>query len=214
MIPKIIHQIWIGDDPIQKEHAAFIQKWKEMYSEYVHILWDNKWVQATQIIPERKRKYFYEEYPIALKADILRYEILRRFGGIYVDVDTEPLRRMGNIQRFCNFFSGRQPNGQVAIGIIGSEPESRLMVDVCTTVGYNIEDRLIRGCKMEWVDQLTGPEFFTRICKEHRHDPGCQIYDSKFFYPYSFDEMHRRNEDFKTTCPEAYSVHHWTKKWG
>ena len=35
----------------------------------------------------------------------------------------------------------------------------------------------------------------------------------ELLYPYLWDEMDRRNEDFAETCPEAYAVHHWASSW-
>jgi len=209
MIPKIIHQIWIGKKPMSNECWGFIDQWKHMYPDYRHIFWNTE----IGIIPQSKYNYFTSEYPIALQADILRYEIILRFGGIYVDVDTEPLKKLENSVLDCKFFSGEQPNGQINIAIFGAEPYSELMKDVCASVDSNITDKLNGGCKMEYVDQLTGPEFFTRKCNPYLKTSGYHFYAPKYFYPYNFDEMHRRHEDFKTTSPEAYSVHHWQKNW-
>ena len=213
IIPKTIHQIWIGNDPIPDTCKAFIEQWKAMYSDYNHILWDDSRVKITNIIPDDKQKYFMSAYPIALRADILRYEIVRRFGGIYIDVDTEPLKRMEDYMLNCRFFGGKQSEHQIAIGIFGAEPRNELINDVCATVVSNIEDKLASGCGLEWVDQLTGPMYFTRRSIPYRSDPSYYFYNMIYFYPYSWLEPHRRHENFKITSPDAYSVHHWQKRW-
>ena len=214
MIPKIIHQIWIGNNLISEEHNGFIQKWKEMYSDYAYILWDNERVDKENIIPYEKHKYFYsDKYPIVLKADLLRYKIIKKYGGIYVDVDTEPLRKMDESILNYRFFGGIQSNNQVAIGIFGADVECPLIVNTCENVINNIELKLESNCSVNWIDQLTGPEYFDRICNPYRSSPDYKFLSPKFFYPYWFTETHRRYEDFKTTCPDAYSVHHWSKKW-
>jgi len=210
MIPKQLHQIWIGSAEMKEEHRAFVQMWRDMYPDFVHRLWGNE--DIASVLPPEKKKYFTPEYPIALRADLLRYEIIRKHGGVYVDVDTEPLKRM-EFSPDTRFFSGVQPNGQVAIGIFGAEPNNPLMDDVCRSVLENIETRLRDGCLWENVDQLTGPDFFTRMCLPYTGVPGFKFAAPEVFYPYSWDEPHRRFEDFKRTCPDAYSVHHWAKQW-
>ena len=40
------------------------------------------------------------------KADILRYEILNQFGGLYVDTDFECLRAFDALHKLCDFYIG------------------------------------------------------------------------------------------------------------
>lgn len=214
MIPRTLHQIWIGTRSISDEHAGFIQRWKDMYPDYDHIFWDNDRVESEGIVPPEKHIYFYsDQYPTAFKADLLRYEIIRKHGGIYIDVDTEPLRRMEDSVLDNEFFGGIQNNNEVAIGIFGGVPESKLMVDVCEDVVTNIKFHLKNEMPIKFVDQYTGPVYFTMMCVPYRTNPSYTFFPPSAFYPYWFNEKHRRNEDFKKTCPSAYSVHHWTKGW-
>lgn len=213
MIPKIIHQIWIGGKQISKRNSGFTSEWRSMYSDYIYSWWDDAKVEAECIIPEDKKELYYsKDFPFAFKADILRYELIRKFGGIYIDVDTEPLRKMGDEVLEGNFFAGFQNNIEIAIGIFGAIPNCPLIVDVCDNLVPNVKEKLSQGCK-EFVDQLTGPIFFTKICKKYFGLTGFKFFPPRYFYPYWFTESHRANEDFKATCPEAYSVHHWTKSW-
>ena len=85
MIPKILHQIWIGPDEIPQDH---IDTWKNKHPDWIHMLWDEKTIR--------------DEFPNGLfnqsefdginewcgKADVLRYEILYYFGGIFIDADS------------------------------------------------------------------------------------------------------------------------------
>ena len=214
MIPKIIHQIWIGRRKLSSEHAQMCQQWKDMYPDYKHVFWDNDAVATEDIVSKKNQSYFLAPHcPIALKADILRYEIVRKCGGIYIDVDTEPLKRMDESILTCRFFGGIQTNEEVAIGIFGAEPQCPLIVDACEKVGPNIDFRLKSGSLISHVDHLSGPVFFTNICKPYRALSDYQFMPPKFFYPYWFTETHRRYEDFKSTCPDAYSAHHWSKNW-
>jgi len=214
MIPKTIHQIWIGNNPISEEHKGFIQKWKEMYGDYTYVFWDNKRVDEENIIPQRKHKYFYSnEYPIVLKADILRYEIVRQRGGIYIDIDAEPLRKMDDCMLDCHFLGGRQSNNQVAIGIFGAEVGCSLLNEVSETIGDNIEKKLSERVPLTEIYLFTGPTFFDKVCEKYVGKDGYVFYPPKFFYPYWYEEMNRRNENFRVTCPDAYSVHHWAHSW-
>ena len=41
MIPKLIHQIWIGDNPLPRVWQDRPETWKQKNPEYVYKLWDN-----------------------------------------------------------------------------------------------------------------------------------------------------------------------------
>lgn len=217
MIPKIIHQIWVGKKKIPGEFKEFSEKWKLMYPDFKYILWDDNLKYDDSIIPSDKMKYYHDdEYPIAFKADILRYEILNKHGGVYVDMDTEPLRRMGKRIFQYNFFAGIQNNGDIANGLIGSEPNCEVIKSICDGLIDRIETSLKKyQVSKKELDFLSGPSYLTFICKEKNYfsNPKFRFFESEYFYPYWFLEKHRRYENFKMTCPKAYSVHHWADSW-
>lgn len=214
MIPKVINQIWIGPRKLSDEHAGYIQKWKEMYPDFEHIFWDDIRVEETEIIPPDKRLYYYSEgYPIAFKADLLRYEIIKKYGGMYVDVDTEPLRKMEDAFFDFVFFGGVQPGNLVAIGLFAAVKQCPLIVDVCREVTQNIDTHLGRVDFGEQLDKITGPTFFTSICERYFQNPDYFFVPPKYFYPYPYWDLESRAKDPHEAYPEAYSVHHWSKNW-
>jgi len=213
MIPKIIHHIWVGNNLYPKEFIYFREKWKTIYSEYNFILWDNNLVIDSKIITPDIQKYYFGDYNIALKTDLLRFKILEKFGGIYVDVDTEPLKKMPDEILSYNFFSGYQPNNEIAIGIMGSEPNEKLVNDYNTNVIKNIINHTFDGKVDSGIWRVTGPEYFTKLIQPYVNNINYKFFETKYFYPYSWLEMHRRYENFKESSPESYSVHHWFKSW-
>ena len=66
----------------------------------------------------------------AQKADIARYEVVHRFGGVYVDTDMESLRPLDGLLNDCEFFAARQHDGVVAIGIFGGAASHPILSDV------------------------------------------------------------------------------------
>lgn len=215
MIPKIIHHIWIGDKSFPKEFEEFRYKWIDMYPDYNFIFWNDKMVDSSKLIEESIHGYYNIDCKIAFKADLLRFKILEKFGGIYVDTDTEPLKKMGDEFLDCKFFSGIQkPYSQVAIGIMGSEVNNELVKEYNINVLDNISDNIKQNGKLtNDLCKITGPQFFDKICKKYKEIEGYKFYNSEYFYPYGWDELHRRYENFKVTCPDAYSAHHWAHSW-
>ena len=85
-IPKIIHQIWIGPQKVPwKWINSFRNDFRRKYPGWKYYLWTNKRVKTFNI--QNQKEYNYEK-SYAGKADILRYELLHKFGGIYIDADS------------------------------------------------------------------------------------------------------------------------------
>jgi mannosyltransferase OCH1-like enzyme len=215
MIPKVIHQIWIGNKPIPIEFENFMWMWRRMYPDFTHILWDNARTESSDVISSEIRPFFEDNtFPFAFKADLLRYEIIKKYGGVYIDLDTEPLRRMpDSIFYDLSLFSGIQPNGEITIGIFGSEQNNSLISDVLFEIPNRIPRMLSNGISKKCVSDLTGPVLFTEIAKPYEGVKGYKFFEPKYFYPYWYLETERRYENFKETAPEAYSVHHWAHSW-
>jgi hypothetical protein len=92
MIPKVVHQTW-KTRAIPPRWARLTRSWKRHHPDWEHRLWtdaDNRRLVASEypaFLP------VYDSYPLAIqRADVARYCLLHRFGGIYVDMDVECLR--------------------------------------------------------------------------------------------------------------------------
>ncbi len=214
MIPKIIHQIWIGKKPITEELQNFSRMWKDMYSDFSYCFWTDKNVDECELFDERRLDlYKNPSHWMALKTDLLRYALLERYGGIYIDMDCEPLRRFDDSLFEYDFFSGKQLENSIAIGLMGCCKDNLLFKKLNGNIVKNVNDMLKIGYGKDEVQRLTGPDFFTSICEEFFENPKYKFFEPKYLYPYTWNEMERRNEDFRKTSPESYSVHHWCKNW-
>ncbi|CAK0801427.1 unnamed protein product [Prorocentrum cordatum] len=93
-IPKVVHQVWIGPREVPEE---WIDSWREQhrsaYPDWKHVLWRDDDVAG--VLPSGLSDA-YESLPHwCLKADIARYTILAKHGGVYMDADTAWLGRAG-----------------------------------------------------------------------------------------------------------------------
>lgn len=88
MIPKVIHQIWLGGAP-PSNVLAWMETWRHHFPEWEHRFWTD------DDVPELVNQDLFDRSPnFAQKADLLRYELLHRFGGLYVDADFECLHSL------------------------------------------------------------------------------------------------------------------------
>jgi mannosyltransferase OCH1-like enzyme len=96
IIPKIIHRIWFGEKPIPKETHSFVNSQAVVCRDYESIIWTEKLVSEiyAYMLPSTVKMLKDESITPVVKSDILRYELLRLFGGIYVDTDVEIFRNL------------------------------------------------------------------------------------------------------------------------
>ena len=88
-IPKIIHQLWLGDNEMPEHCKKFVEEMKEMNPDYEHHLWGNEVFEEKYKDDKYLQNYTKEPelYKWAFICDRIRLLLLRDHGGIYVDVD-------------------------------------------------------------------------------------------------------------------------------
>jgi len=132
-ITKIIHFIWVNDDASKSNfnsHPQFDQNiaaFKQANPSWEVKIWDEERVSNTHFPVNNfaNRSLFdsyHCEFDAGRKSDILRYELLYNFGGVYVDVDYMCLRPFPADMLETGFFCGASNTGCVELnnGLIGS----------------------------------------------------------------------------------------------
>mmetsp|Transcript_20509 Transcript_20509/g.40320 ORF Transcript_20509/g.40320 Transcript_20509/m.40320 type:complete len:377 (-) Transcript_20509:2069-3199(-) len=93
-LPKIIHQQWKDTHITNPKYELWSKRWKTLFPEpeYKHILWTDE--TQRQLIEEQFSWFlpYYDGYKFNIqRADASRYFIMYAFGGVYADLDYEPL---------------------------------------------------------------------------------------------------------------------------
>ncbi len=99
-IPKIIHYVWLGKNPLPDSAKKIIKSWQTQAPDYKIIRWDetNCDVDANHYI-----KWAYKSGLWAFASDWCRLNALYKYGGLYLDTDHEltknptPLFRRTNL---------------------------------------------------------------------------------------------------------------------
>ena len=88
-IPRIIHRIWLGGDPLRDEFDHYGDTWRNHHPGWEMRLWTEDDLPELGLTEALARGRHQAE-----RADVLRYELLERFGGVYVDIDFECMRSL------------------------------------------------------------------------------------------------------------------------
>lgn len=120
MIPKKIHQCWVGPSPIPERHRAWMDGIRAMMPDFEYRLWGNADLPDNRFVREclKWKKY-------ALLSDWMRWRVLWDEGGFYMDTDVEvhksfePLLAHRGVLGFDGDNLRKKP---VSNAIIGAEP--------------------------------------------------------------------------------------------
>lgn len=95
-IPSILHLIWIGDNPIPHHFTKNVNKWKELMPHWHFMVWTNNHLNES-FIEKKYLDLIFNSKSGAQKADILRYYIIKKYGGFYIDSDIIPLKSLDDL---------------------------------------------------------------------------------------------------------------------
>lgn len=104
-IPPLIHMIWLGSKP-SEECLKNLASWKKFHPDWEVKLWTEREIE--DIIPQMMCVRHYQDSHSTLeqKSLIARYNIMRLFGGLYVEPDYECLGSYKFLHQSCDFYAG------------------------------------------------------------------------------------------------------------
>lgn len=177
MIPTIIHQIWIGNLPRPK---PIMDSWIAKHPNFQYILWDNARLSETPWICKDQMSLCREWCGIA---DIMRLEILAKYGGVFIDADSYCVESLNefimNNSGFAAFENEILRPGLIANGMIGFPPRHSILLDMIAEIASGKLDTSITELRA-W--QVTGPTLLTRFLETGNYKNIC-VFPSFYFFP-------------------------------
>lgn len=211
-IPRVLHQIWLGPARPPLETMASCQ---QSNRGWLHVLW------TEGNLPPMVNRAAFDAWGVAYhaKADVLRYELLFRFGGVYVDADQLCLRGFDDLMNSGDpFFAGYQNLGNpdldderkattlIANAVLGASPRNPILERVID----NIRDTATNsGTAHAQAWSTVGPAALTKAIEDVPSK--AVVHPFHEFYPYHFTEDIPGNPEgmLKATHYRSHSVSLW-----
>lgn len=199
MIERVLWRIWM-DEPVPLRYDEFWKTFADFHPSWQLITADDSsklgWMdRATRAIFDRCATH-------AGRSDVLRYALLCRYGGIYVDCDVECLRPFDDLIEDDTPFAGWEDERMICPTVMGSPKGHPAMHDLLATLPPWFDAHSEAPPNMS-----TGPHFLTTQWKD-RED--VRLLDPAAFYPVHWS---RKRELGGPYPPESYAVHHWDANW-
>lgn len=194
---KLLHRIWIGG-PEPAWTREFAATWERPGWEVIQ--WDDDSIKT--LFPLHNQRLFDEAESIAplnvgqFRTDVLRYEILFRYGGVYVDADFELLTTIDDLDAPC-WAAWETQDVWVNNAIMGAMKFHPFIWGLIEDLAGNVARN--RGARP---NVMSGPQFLTKS-----RDETLTVYPEAWFYPYLWDNL-----NYDGDYGEARAVHHWANR--
>ena len=158
IIPRLIHLLWVGDSPEPEHFYKNVDIWHKLMPSWEIHVWLNKDINTTEF-PEEIVNLLNTVTSGIQKADIMKYFILEKYGGLYVDagmipnISLEPLITNFGSTELIVYHDSIMIENYVHtnfIGISKNHPIMKKASDLCYNVEVNTLDRHLK----------TGPGLF------------------------------------------------------
>ena len=173
-IPRRIHRVWVGHHPKPK----LIETWKEKHPDYEFFEWDNETIKN---FPFRLKKHIDKFIEIGWyhgASDLIRYEVLYKYGGVIAPADSECLNSIDellNCDSFCCYENETMRPGLLSPHL-GCCPQNKL-------IGLMIDELESRETLLNddpW--KVTGNLFLTYMIIKHNYKD-IKKFPSHYFFP-------------------------------
>lgn len=184
-------------------HAEFALGWQRLHPDWEYRLW------TEADLPRLHNQDLYDRaedlcpgFEGQLRSDVVRYELLLQYGGVWVDTDFECLKPLDGLLKDVSCFAAYERQGHIVNNaILGCEPGHTFMLRLVANLNASVTGR-----KGRRPSKVSGPHYLT---DQYRRDPlNLTVFSEHLFYPYRCDQLDHAGASF----PDAYAVHHWANQ--
>lgn len=228
-ITKILHQIWC--DKYNDLPDAFIElsdTWKNKHPDWKYLYWTEKDLYDFVDAYYPQYKSVFEEFPYDIQRwDAVRYLILEKIGGLYVDFDYECIDNVEPLLKKDCCFS-KEPVEHVFLkehegiafnnALIYAAPGNPFIKHIVENV-FSEKTIKARG-KDETMTVLltTGPLMLTELYRKYDHKDRIYLIPAQYVSPLTYNDIQYVQDKQDDTLllekmQEAYAVHYYCGSW-
>ncbi|XZF16130.1 glycosyltransferase family 32 protein [Chitinophagaceae bacterium MMS25-I14] len=214
-IPRVIHQTWKTSD-VPDDMRQMAVTWQQNHHGWKYMLWTDEMNRRFVATHFPEYLSIYDRFPAAIqRVDAVRYMILYKLGGIFVDLDFECLRNIMPLLEghICVF--GREPDAHCSIhnkkqiisnAFMASVPGHDFFYAILEEIKSGPQ---ITSHRFDRVLESTGPFMLTRVYEKSGRKEDITILPSELLYPLTKQQLENHERPDNT----AYALHHYHGTW-
>ena len=210
MIPKIIHYIWFGNNPLTPLAEECLASWKAMMPDWEIMRWDeSKFDIATAPLYVRQA---YEARKFAFVSDYVRLWALEQYGGVYVDTDVKVLKSYEPLLNDTAFIGLEESKAHLpGTCVIGCESHCQWVKDMLALYDdiefVKADGSLDMTTNVDRIGKyLISKGFIPSRDAQYLPYYGLRIYTHDYFSPITSTRVMRKTKN-------TYSIHYFAESW-
>tara|TARA_Y100000389_G_C17434362_1_gene504577 strand:- start:50 stop:1993 length:1944 start_codon:yes stop_codon:yes gene_type:complete len=218
-VPHTFHFVWlttkwgVPQSTPPSRVLSKIQEWKRLHPHWRTVFWTNEMVQHS--FPDLVH-VLKKIKTAAWASDIVRYHVVSRYGGVYLDTDIVPLRSLPEELLISPFTVCERPrDGSVCTkacnAVIASTPENQAISHAASEALRISADRLENQPSAPYNVDLTGPVFWSKTAL--RKANGITTLSSRTFYPCDWMYPEDCKRELYVNDSSVYAMHVWEHSW-
>lgn len=207
-IPKKIHYVWVGSNPLPADDQTYISGWQELNPEFTIRRWTEHDIDL-------------DAYPIvraaletkrwALASDVIRMYAIYQEGGIYLDTDVELLKPLEPLLCYDGF-AGWESQYWFTTSIFGAKAHSPWIAKILKRYELIKPRRISTNTFLKTVHS---PSVYAKDIYGIKLDGKTKVYgDHEFatFAPEYFSPKHYMSGELHLT-ENTIAYHHYASTW-
>lgn len=232
MIPKIIHQVWVGDCPVPEADIPYCESLKRNHPDWKFVLhathrehhlggpWDDvrdpPATMVDHVIDFLEKRSEKKARPAAI-SDVYRLAAIYEEGGVYFDTDVLCLKPIDDAMRGVELaLSYEYDCHTIGNFFIAAKPHHWRIVHALNQIRFRCKAAYHEGGEVRPIN-VTGPQVVQRALAPEGQDHGCHVFPYEVFSPWDpfFDLPHDLNEvpwPSATLCVHMFAGR-WSSRW-
>jgi mannosyltransferase OCH1-like enzyme/glycosyltransferase involved in cell wall biosynthesis len=223
-IPKIIHQTWKTAEISEPFFRQLQNSWKTLNPEFDYRFWTDDDLEklVSSDFPEYMDIFRGYSNPIC-RVDLGRYLILKKYGGVYADLDCECIKPISSILEGNSFVIGREPADHEKLKMVSDRGLSYVLCPsfIASLPDHPFWEIILSKIKVSAKEDdgldATGPFLLSRAHLDWADKAGICILPPEQLYPFNKEDCWQgRYFDlvfWEKATRAATMVHYWDGSW-
>ena len=216
MIPKIIHYIWLGGNPLPELAEQCLASWKKHMPDWQIMAWTEANFDVDSAPLYVRQAYEAKKY--AFVSDYIRLWALEQYGGVYLDTDVEVLKSFEPLMQDVAFIGLEESRAHMpGTCVMACEPHCKWVKDMLALydgiefvkpdgsldLTTNVQ-RMGQAMCAAGLNQPREEKPWKR--EQYISQWGLRVYTHDYFSPITSTRVMRKSDN-------TYSIHHFAGSW-
>lgn len=218
VIPKKFHWLWFGPQKLPMEYVGYIREWLALHPDWEGHIWQPPFIGEIRNQDVYDSIHFGRVQPFSMAghppeiasavqlADIVGYELIWKYGGVYLNCDIKPIKNIESLIDGKRAFCAKEDDAHLVNMAMGCVPGHEFFNAVIERLPSRVME--LQGMPFE---HQTGAKLLTEVYGWGNWD--LDVHSPEIWNPVHFSQVPSGGSGVNgfdaNAHPESYAVHGW-----